>query len=79
MYPLPASAAAKGTATADIMAAFSQLNKWNGFVSWVDTATPTLYNTLNVGLQDLLGSQTTPQAVASSVDTDYAKFLRSRR
>ena len=76
MYPLPPSVAPKGTSTADIMAAFSQLVKADTFVPYIDWATPTLYNTLAAGLQNLLGGQITPQALAASIDADYAKFVK---
>lgn len=75
MYPVAASVAGKGTSTGDIMTAFAQLKKSDGFVPYVDWATPTLYNTLNAQLQNLLGNKTTAQKVASSVDGDYQKFV----
>lgn len=78
MYPLPTSAAPRGTATADIMAAFNQLKRSDGFVPYIDWTTPTLYNTLNVNLQNLLGNNTTPEAVAGLIDSDYQQFLSSR-
>ncbi|HEX7084597.1 MAG TPA: extracellular solute-binding protein [Gaiellaceae bacterium] len=78
MYPLPASTVPRGTATADIINAFVQLKKGDGFVPYIDWATPSLYNTLNASLQDLLGGNATPQSVAKAADSDYAKFLKSR-
>jgi len=72
------SAAPAGSVTADALAAWRKLIKTDGFIPYLDWATPTFYDTLTAGLQELLGKRITPSEFLRKLEDDYAKFIRSR-
>ncbi len=73
----PAGTAPQGSSTADILAAWAQLEQNDNFVPFMDWATPTLYNTLSAGIEELLGNQTTPSTFVQQGQADYGKFVTS--
>jgi raffinose/stachyose/melibiose transport system substrate-binding protein len=73
----PAGTAPQGSSTADILAAWAQLRQTDGFVPFMDWATPTLYNTLSAGIEQLMGNKITPSTFVQQGQADYAKFVTS--
>lgn len=67
-----------GTVLADVVDAASAVSKANGVVPYEDWATPTFYDTLTAGIQELMAMRITPQEFAAQVEKDYADFQTSR-
>ena len=67
-----------GTVLADVIDAASAVSKANGVVPYEDWATPTFYDTLTAGIQELMAVRITPQEFAAQVEKDYADFQTSR-
>ena len=63
-----------GTARADIFAAIDALQKNDAFVPYLDWASPTTYDVLSSGLQELMAGKTSPERLLSRVQADYAEF-----
>jgi raffinose/stachyose/melibiose transport system substrate-binding protein len=68
----------EGTLLAQMLATAKKLNEQNGLVPYEDWATPSFYNTLTGGVQDLMGLKVTPQQFADAMQTDYESFQSSR-
>lgn len=64
----------EGTARADIFSAIDDLQKNDAFVPYLDWASPTMYDVLSSGLQELLAGKTSPEQLLSRVQADYAEF-----
>ncbi len=45
----------------------------------LDYTTPTFYDTLTAGMQELLGGQSDPQQFVDALQTDYAAFLKNQK
>jgi raffinose/stachyose/melibiose transport system substrate-binding protein len=58
----------------DVFTAFGSVVKGDGLVPYLDYATPTMYDTLGAGLQDLLAKKATPQQFLERVQKDYSDF-----
>lgn len=59
----------------DVFTVFGQVTETGAILPYLDWATPTFYDTLAVGLQDLLAGQTAPAAFLESLEADYAAFV----
>lgn len=58
----------------DVFTAFGTVVKGDGLLPYLDYATPTMYDTLGAGLQDLLAKKATPQQFVARVQKDYSDF-----
>jgi raffinose/stachyose/melibiose transport system substrate-binding protein len=67
-----------GTVLADVVAAAQQISQSNGVVPYEDWATPTFYDTLTAGIQELMVSRISPEEFAAKVQADYEEFQNSR-
>jgi raffinose/stachyose/melibiose transport system substrate-binding protein len=70
--------APSGTLAADITDSYTKIAKANTVVPYLDYATPTFYDTLTAGMQNLVAGQTTPAQFTGSLQTDYAAFTKGR-
>jgi raffinose/stachyose/melibiose transport system substrate-binding protein len=68
-----------GTVLADVVNAAATAAKANGIVPYEDWATPTFYDTLTAGIQELMGMRITPQQFVMQGEKDYSDFQRSRQ
>lgn len=59
----------------DVFTVFGQATETGAILPYLDWATPTFYDTLAVGLQDLLAGQTSPAAFLEALEADYAAFV----
>lgn len=70
-YKLPSSTPSY---LADEVAISNQLQKSNGFVPYLDWASPTLLTTLGGNAQKLLANKMTPSAFSQAAQADYESF-----
>ncbi|MGE0216287.1 extracellular solute-binding protein [Mycolicibacterium sp.] len=68
-----------GTLAADIATQYRDVQKADGEVPYLDYATPTFYDTITAGMQELLGGQADPQQFVDRLQKDYAAFLTSQK
>jgi raffinose/stachyose/melibiose transport system substrate-binding protein len=73
------SAVEPGTVLADVVNAAATAAKANGIVPYEDWATPTFYDTLTAGIQELMGMRISPQQFVTQGEKDYSDFQSSRR
>lgn len=72
------SAVQQGTLLADVVNATAAATADNGVVPYEDWATPTFYDTLTAGIQELMANRISPEEFAGNVQSDYADFQSSR-
>ncbi|WP_432489297.1 extracellular solute-binding protein [Kineococcus sp. SYSU DK018] len=70
--------AAAGTLAGDIASQWVEVSQQGGLVPYLDYATPTFYDTLTAGVQQLTGGQRTPEQFTESLQQDYSAFLEDR-
>jgi len=58
----------------DVFTAFGTVAKSDGLLPYLDYATPTMFDTLGAGLQDLLAKKATPQQFVERLQKDYSAF-----
>ncbi len=68
----------EGTSRAAIFSALDELQQNDGFVPYLDWATPTFFDTLSGGIQELLAGKASPEQFISRVQADYAEFQESK-
>jgi raffinose/stachyose/melibiose transport system substrate-binding protein len=68
-----------GTVAADIATQYRDVQKANGEVPYLDYSTPTFYDTITAGMQELIGGQSDPQQFVDTLQKDYASFLASKK
>src|SRR5262245_6186689 len=73
------SAVEPGTVLADVVNAAATAAKANGIVPYEDWATPTFYDTLTAGIQELMGMRISPQQFVTQGEKDYSDFQSSRK
>ena len=66
---------AAGGLQKDVFTAFGTVAKGDGLLPYLDYATPTMYDTLGAGLQDLLAKKATPQQFLERLQKDYSDFV----
>jgi raffinose/stachyose/melibiose transport system substrate-binding protein len=79
--PLSTSAPASvrpGTVLADVVQAANDVTAANGVVPYLDWATPTFYDTITAGIQELMADRITPQEFVQAAEQDYGDFQRGR-
>lgn len=67
-----------GTVLADVVTTAGQLSAANGVVPYEDWATPTFYDTMTAGIQELMVGRVSPEEFVSNVEADYSEFQSSR-
>lgn len=70
---------AAGTLAADVATQYRDVQDADGTVPYLDYSTPTFYDTLTAAVQELVGGQSDPGQFTSTLQTDYAAFLNSRK
>jgi raffinose/stachyose/melibiose transport system substrate-binding protein len=68
-----------GTVAADIATQYRDVQKANGEVPYLDYSTPTFYDTITAGMQELVGGQSDPQQFVDTLQKDYAGFLAGKK
>ena len=68
-----------GSVAADIATQYRDVQKANGEVPYLDYSTPTFYDTITAGMQELVGGQSDPQQFVDTLQKDYASFLASKK
>jgi raffinose/stachyose/melibiose transport system substrate-binding protein len=68
-----------GTVAADIATQYRDVQKANGEVPYLDYSTPTFYDTITAGMQELIGGQSDPQQFVDTLQKDYSEFLTSKK
>lgn len=66
-----------GTLLADIAGEWKKISATDGLTPYLDYSTPTFYDTLTAGVQDLITGQKTPQAFVDTLQKDYETFQKS--
>ena len=72
------SAVQEGTLLSDVVNATATATADNGVVPYEDWATPTFYDELTAGIQELMANRISPEEFVSNVQADYADFQSSR-
>lgn len=62
-----------------MIAAWKRLNADDGLVPYLDYSTPTFYDTVSAGLQDLIAGKTSPDGFAQKLQDDYGPFMEKQR
>jgi raffinose/stachyose/melibiose transport system substrate-binding protein len=73
--PIPADQIPTGTLAGDIYTAFNAASEADAIGHYMDWATPTFYDTITAGLQELLAGEIDPQTFATRLQEDYAAFM----
>lgn len=63
---------------ADIYTSWQAVSTKDGLVPYLDYTTPTFYDTLTAGLQELLAGKQTPQQFTQGLQRDYTTFRQGR-
>ncbi|RII13923.1 Bacterial extracellular solute-binding protein [Streptomyces sp. YIM 130001] len=63
----------------DITRAYQRISKANAVTPYLDYTTPTFYDTLTAGMQDLLAGEKSPREFTRALQTDHADFRESNR
>jgi raffinose/stachyose/melibiose transport system substrate-binding protein len=58
----------------EVFEAWTTANEENAIVPYLDWATPTMYDTITAGVQELMAAEATPEEFVDKVQSDYAKF-----
>jgi raffinose/stachyose/melibiose transport system substrate-binding protein len=69
--PVDASKVPAGTLLGEIVTAFGTLNQSDGMGHYLDWAGPTMYDTLNASIQELMALKLTPQEFTAQVQAAY--------
>lgn len=64
---------------ADVFAAFGAVTADGNLLPYLDYATPTMGDTLNAALQDLIAGKTDPAGFTKTMQGDYGDFVESNR
>jgi raffinose/stachyose/melibiose transport system substrate-binding protein len=67
------------TLAGDIATRYRDVQKADGVVPYLDYSTPTFYDTITAGMQELLGGQQDPQQFVDALQKDYAAFLAGKK
>jgi raffinose/stachyose/melibiose transport system substrate-binding protein len=62
-----------GSAQAAIVDGWKTLSKDDGLVPYLDYSTPTFYDTITAGLQQLIAAKATPSSFVQTLQADYGK------
>lgn len=67
-----------GTVLADVIGAAEEVSASDGVIPYEDWATPTFYDTLTAGIQELMAMRITPEEFVERAQSDYSEFQSSR-
>jgi raffinose/stachyose/melibiose transport system substrate-binding protein len=67
-----------GTVLADVVQAANDVSQSNGVVPYLDWATPSFYDTITAGIQELMADRISPQDFVDDAQQDYGEFQSSR-
>jgi raffinose/stachyose/melibiose transport system substrate-binding protein len=70
-------AAPSGGVAGEVDEAWKTLNEADGFVPYIDYATPTFYDDISGSIQKLLAEKQQPAAFTDGLEQDYTKFTES--
>jgi raffinose/stachyose/melibiose transport system substrate-binding protein len=68
----------EGTLFADLVVAWNAMNQNDEVGHYLDWASPTFYDTLTAGLQELMAKQITPEEYLAKLEADHAAFLEEK-
>ncbi len=69
------SAQPQGALLGDVFAAWKTLSDGDGLVPYLDYATPTFYDEISAGVQELLAGKSEPKGFVDGIEEDYASFV----
>lgn len=67
-----------GSLSAQVAASWDEIRKQDGLVPYLDYATPTFYDTLTSGVQQVIGGQIDAKACAEALQADFGAFQKNR-
>jgi len=76
--PVDASAVPQSGVSADVFAAWKNLNQADGLIPYLDYTTPTFYDDLTASIQKLLAAKESPSGFTKEVQGVYDKWSSSR-
>ena len=71
---MPAEAQPRGAAGQDVFEAWRTLTDADGLVPYLDYATPTFYDTITAGVQQLMAGRESPGEFTEALQGDFEKF-----
>jgi raffinose/stachyose/melibiose transport system substrate-binding protein len=71
---MPAAAQPSGAAGQDVFEAWRTLTEADGLVPYLDYATPTFYDTITAGVQQLMAGRQSPSEFTEGLQGDFEKF-----
>ena len=71
---MPAEAQPRGAAGQDVFEAWRTLTDADGLVPYLDYATPTFYDTITAGVQQLMAGRESPSEFTEALQGDFEKF-----
>ena len=71
---MPAEAQPRGAAGEDVFEAWRTLTDADGLVPYLDYATPTFYDTITAGVQQLMAGRESPSEFTEGLQGDFEKF-----
>jgi raffinose/stachyose/melibiose transport system substrate-binding protein len=71
---MPAKAQPRGAAGEDVFEAWRTLSDADGLVPYLDYATPTFYDTITAGVQQLMAGREAPSEFTEALQEDFEKF-----
>lgn len=67
---------ATGTIAGDITSNYKTISSSNNITPYLDYATPTFYDTITSGMQDLVAGKATPEQYTKTLQDDYTSFVK---
>jgi raffinose/stachyose/melibiose transport system substrate-binding protein len=67
---------ATGTIAGDITSSYKTISSSNSITPYLDYATPTFYDTITAGMQDLVAGKATPEQYTKTLQDDYTAFVQ---
>jgi raffinose/stachyose/melibiose transport system substrate-binding protein len=71
---MPAAAQPRGAAAQDVFEAWRTLTDADGLVPYLDYATPTFFDTITAGVQQLMAGRRSPSEFTEGLQGDFEKF-----
>jgi raffinose/stachyose/melibiose transport system substrate-binding protein len=71
---MPAAAEPRGAAGRDVFEAWRTLTEADGLVPYLDYATPTFYDAITAGVQQLMAGRRSPSEFTEGLQEDFEKF-----
>ena len=71
---MPSDAQPRGAAGQDVFEAWRTLTESDGLVPYLDYATPTFFDTITAGVQQLMAGRQSPSEFTGGLQEDFEKF-----